>query len=153
MTSTTPLFLTPLFLRTLIVNALGNQLGVYLFPKATTSTTAIAVIPDKVYGSNYPPPETTVSGIEVVIHSPRPNAVSRLGNGSMRTRKWEIYLNQWDNNGDLNTVVENLINAFQDNQLQFTSPVFPDYNLDAGIVPYCRIAIIERFFRIVEELE
>jgi hypothetical protein len=152
MTSPTPLMLTPMFLRTLIVNALGDKLGVYLFPKATTSTAAIAVIPDKIHGSNYPPPETTVSGIEVVIHSPRPSALARLGNGSMRTRKWEIYLNQWDNNGDLNTAVEYLINAFQDNQLQFTSPVFPDYNLDTGIVPYCRIAIIERFFRIVEEM-
>ena len=150
MTSTTPLFLTPMSLRTLIVNALGDKLGVYFLPKATTSTLAIAVIPDKVHGSNYPPPETTVSGIEVVIHRPRPNATARLGNTSMRTRKWEIYLNQWDGNGELNTAVEALLDAFQDNELTFTSPVFPDYNLDAGIVPYCRIAIIEKFFRIVE---
>ena len=150
MTSSTPLFLTPMFLRTLIVNALGNKIGVYFLPKATSSIPAIAVIPDKVYGSNYPPPETTVSGIEVVIHRPRPNATALLNNDSMRTRKWEIYLNQWDGNGELNTSVEALLDAFQDNQLKFTSPVFPEYNLDAGIVPYCRIAIIEKFFRIVE---
>jgi hypothetical protein len=141
-----------MFLRTLIVNALGNKLGVYFLPKATSSTLAIAVIPDKIYGSNYPPPETTVSGIEVVIHRPRPSATAMLGNDSMRTRKWEIYVNQWDGNGELNTAVEILIDAFQDNQLRFTSPVFPDYNLDTGIVPYCRIAIIEKFLRVVEEL-
>ena len=68
MTDTTPLFLTPMFLRTLIVNALGDKIGLYFLPKATASTLAIAVIPDKIHGSNYPPPETTVSGIEVVIH-------------------------------------------------------------------------------------
>jgi len=140
-----------MFLRTLIVNALGDKLGIYFLPKATSSTLAIAVIPDKVYGSNYPPPETTVSGIEVVIHRPRPSATAMLGNNSMRTRKWEIYVNQWDGNGELNTAVESLLDAFQDNQLKFTSPVFPDYNLDTGIVPYCRIAIIEKFFRIVVE--
>jgi hypothetical protein len=142
-----------MFLRTLIINALGDKLGVYFLPKATSSTLAIAVIPDKIYGSNYPPPETTVSGIEVVIHRPRPSATAMLGNDSMRTRKWEIYLNQWDGNGELNAAVEVLIDAFQDNQLRFTSPVFPDYNLAAGIVPYCRIAIIEKFLRVVEGLE
>lgn len=142
--------LTPMLLRTLIINALGDKIGVYFLPNASSPTAAIAVIPDKVYGTNYPPPETTTSGIEVVIHKPRPDANPRLGSDSMRTRKWEIYLNQWDGNGELNTAVEILLNAFQDNQLRFTSPVFPDYNLDAGIVPYCRIAIIEKYLRTVE---
>ena len=140
-----------MFLRTLIVNAIGDKLGVYFFPNSTTPVMAIATIPDKVYGSNYPPPETTVSGIEVVIHRPRPDAVARLGNDSMRTRKWELYLNQWDGNGELNTAVDLLLDALQDNGLRFTSPVFPDYNLDAGIVPYCRIAIIEKILRVVQE--
>jgi hypothetical protein len=144
--------LTPMFLRTLIVNALGDKLGLYFLPNANAPVGAIAVIPDRVYGSNYPPPETTVSGIEVVIHRPRPDATARLGNDSMRTKKWEIYLNQWDGNGELNTAVDLLLDAFQDNQLRFTSPVFPDYNLDAGIVPYCRIAIIEKLLRVTEEL-
>jgi len=152
MTSSTPLFLTPMFLRTLILNALGNKIGVYFLPKATASIPAIAVIPDKVYGVNYPPPETTVSGIEVVIHRPRPSATALLGNDSMRTRKWEIYLNQWDGNGELNTAVETLIDVLQDNQLRFTSPVFPEYNLDAGIIPYCRIALIEKYLRISEDV-
>jgi hypothetical protein len=141
-----------MFLRTLIVNALGDKLGLYFLPNANAPVGAIAVIPDRVYGSNYPPPETTVSGIEVVIHRPRPDATARLGNDSMRTKKWEIYLNQWDGNGELNTAVDLLLDAFQDNQLRFTSPVFPDYNLDAGIVPYCRIAIIEKLLRVTEEL-
>ena len=144
--------LTPIFLRTLIANALGEKLGVYFLPNASAPIPAIAVIPDKVYGANYPPPETTVSGIEVVIHRPRPEAMARLGNDSMRTRKWEIYLNQWDGNGELNTAVETLIDVLQDNQLRFTSPVFPEYNLDAGIIPYCRIALIEKYLRISEDV-
>lgn len=145
--------LTPLSLRTLIYNAIGLQVGVYFLPNSTTPTPAIAVIPDKIHGANYPPPETTISGIEVVIHRPRPAADSRLGNDSMRTRKWEIYLNQWDGNGQLNSTVETLVDAFQDAGLRFTSPVFPDYNLDAGIVPYCRIAIIEKYLRTSSEDE
>jgi hypothetical protein len=145
--------LTPMGLRTLITNAIGKQIGVYAFPGASTVAQAIAVIPDKKYGANYPPPETTTSGIEVVIHKPRPSANTRLGNDSLRTRKWEIYLNQWDGNGELNSAVETLINAFQDAGLNFTNPVFPDYNLDMGIIPYCRIAVIEKYFRIVEEVE
>ena len=143
--------ITPISLRSLIMNSVGKQVGVYALPGAKNFVPAIAVLPDTVHGTNYPPQETTISGIEIVIHKPRPSATSRLGNDSLRTYKWEIYLNQWDGNGDLNTIVENLIDAFQDNGIRFTDPVFPDYNLDVGIVPFCRIALIEKLLRVVEE--
>lgn len=134
-------------LRTLIMNAVGNLVGVYVLPGASTFSPAIAVLPDKVHGENYPPPETTISGIEIVIHKPKPNSVSRLGNDRLRVNKWEIYLNQWDGNGNLIEIVDILINTFQDNRIRFTPPVFPEYNLAIGIVPYCRIALIESYIR------
>ena len=143
--------LTPMSLRTLIMNCVGKQIGIYALPGAKAFVPAISVLPDRIHGNNYPPPETTISGIEIVIHKPRPNATACLGNDSVRTHKWEIFLNQWDNNGNLDEITETLINAFQDNNLRFTNPVFPDYNLDAGIVPYCRVAIIEKTLRTVED--
>lgn len=144
-------FFTPMGLRTLIMGSVGNQLGTYVLPNASTFVPAIAVLPDKKYGNNYPPPETKISGIEIIIHKPRPNSISRLGNDSLRTYKWEIYLNQWDGHGDLNVIVENLINAFQDNGITFINPVFPAYNLDMGILPFCRIALIQKSLRVVDQ--
>ena len=151
MIDTEKLLLTPMKLRTLIMNAVKDLVGVYALPGASTFSPAIAVLPDKVHGENYPPPETTISGIEIVIHRPRPNASHRLGTDVMRVRKWEIYINQWDGNGELNTVVDKMLDAFQDNYLRFTPPVFPEYNLAIGIVPYCRIAITENVLRVIDK--
>jgi hypothetical protein len=140
-------FLTAMGLRTLIVRTVGKLIGNYTLPGSSTFVPAIAVLPDNKYGNNYPPPETTISGIEIVIHQPKPNSVSRLGNDRLREKKWEIFINQWDGNGDLIKIVNLLVDEFQDNSIKFTNPVFPESNMDVGIVPYCRIALIERYVR------
>lgn len=142
--------ITAPYLRNLVSTAMGMKIGLYMLPDMYTPIPAIAVIPDSVHGDNYPPEDTVVSGIEVVIHKPRPKTKARLGGDVLKQRRWEIFVNRWDANGDLLDAAERLINEFQNQNLQFDSPIFPAYNLDAGVVPFCRLAVIENLVRVVD---
>lgn len=136
-----------LYVRKLILDSLRSDLGYYFFPNSINPVPAIAVIPDKKHGYHYPPEDTTVSGIEAVILRPQPQASPLLGFASKRIAKWEIYLKQWDNNGDLLKCAELLLNSMQDRGLTHTQAVYVHPDLDLGIIPSCRIAIVQRWIR------
>lgn len=140
-------------LRSLFLDALGANLGRYFFPNRPTPVPAIAVIPDKVYGNDYPPEGTVISGIEVLIIKPFPSAIERLSFDSYRPYKWDIQVRQWDGNGDIRLCAELMINALQENQYKFTNPVYVAPDLETGILPSCRIGVIKRYFRIYQEVE
>ncbi len=86
-----------------IFNILSGQIGLYTFSNGV-EVPAIAILPDSTYGYDYPPMNTKVSGIEVVIIDNIPKIQARIGaNDSLQTYYWDIYLKQWDNNPLIDT--------------------------------------------------
>lgn len=131
----------------MILDALGTSLGYYFFGEDSPPVPAIAVLPDSQYGYYYPPRGVIASGIEAVIILPYPDAKMRLGNGSMRKKKWEIHLKQWDANGDLLSAADLLLDGIQKQGYRHTDITYVSPDLDAGIIPSCRIAIIEQYLK------
>lgn len=141
--------LTALYLRNIVETCINSYVGFYKIPTGNSiiTTKAIAVLPDNNYGDNYPPLNTKVTnGLEVVIHKPRPEISHRLSGDGVKLYKWELFINQWDNT-DLIKAVEILMDKLQDLRIRFNSPIYPNYNKELGIVPYARIAIIEKEMR------
>lgn len=135
-----------LTLRTDIADWLEDYLGVYTF-KSGASVAAIAVLPDKQLGYDYPPPETTVTGIECVIIQPNLKTEALLGNDLGKRYQWLIYLKQWDVTGNLSETTEVLIDNLTDNDYQFSSPntIIGDKTL--GILASVKIPILDNIIR------
>ena len=81
---------SPRQLREVIESALGDELGTYTFENGL-SAPAIAYAPNL---SDYPPANTVVAGLEVVILPPSP-AISPLLQGYAVENQWFLYLKQW----------------------------------------------------------
>lgn len=144
--------LTPIELRTIIEESIGNHIGYYKLPdKNTHLIRAIAVLPDNMHGDNYPPVETQVlTGLEVVIHKPILSINDRLSGDGIKVYKWEIFINQW-NKSKLVEATNSLIDALHDKRLSCTpatySSINPGSKTHPGTINYSRIAIIEKEFK------
>jgi len=143
--------LTPIYLRSIIEQSIGNFVGYYKFPNNTALIKAIAVLPDNKLGDNYPPEETQViNGLEVVIHKPRLDISNRLSGDGITKHKWEIFINQW-HTSKLTEATNLLINKLHDERIKFVPAVFssinPGFKTNPGIISYSRIGIIEEQFK------
>lgn len=87
-------------LRNDILAILANKLGEYTFPNGA-KTKAIATLPDPQLGYQYPPNGTKISGLEIVIKRPYPEAKGNLGGDRTSSYTWEIHLKQWDTQDSL----------------------------------------------------
>ena len=82
---------SPQQLREVIQSALGDELGTYTFENGL-SAPAIAYAPNL---SDYPPANTVVAGLEVVIIPPSPSILPLI-QGYAVENKWILYLKQWN---------------------------------------------------------
>lgn len=96
-----------LILRADVLAILVDFLGTYTFPDSSTSP-ALACLPDPDKGWNYPENGTKTSGLEVVIKQPYPDVEANIGGDRTFTNTWEIHLKQWDTQGSLVEVINKL---------------------------------------------
>lgn len=108
-------------LRSHITTILADYIGKYTWNGGSVAT-AVAILPDNKHGFSYPPPGTTVEGIEVVIIRPVP-ATKLLLSGYIGRATWEIYLKQWDRSANLIDATEKLIVGLNRLNYAFESPV------------------------------
>jgi hypothetical protein len=95
-------------LKNLIIQILGNELGIYTLPNKS-KIPAIAIKQP----TPYPEPGTTVSGLEVVI-IPETNIGSENYLGSVLiSEEIQLILNQWDNNRDTKEATNLIITNIQ----------------------------------------
>lgn len=128
-------------LRSQIVGILADYIGKYTWSNGSLQE-AIAVLPDNKHGFSYPPPGTTVSGIEAVIIRPVPSTKLLL-TGYMARHTWEIYLKQWDRNSNLIDVTEELIVGLSKLDYAFESPVRVPPNERVNGLESVRLAVYE----------
>lgn len=99
-------------IRQIIEQALGNLLGTYTLPNGVP-VPAIAVLPDPRLGYHYPPTNTQVTGLEVVILLDSGLESRPLTGGhNLTTSVVKIQLKQWDQSSNLVPAIEALIVAF-----------------------------------------
>jgi hypothetical protein len=107
-----PSAITPLELRQFVESTLSGYLGTYTFPSGTM--TAIALLPHPTLGYYFPPNDWSVSGLEVVIVAPtaNPSNSRQMTGGDLAINYgWQIFLNQHDLKGQLQTAMEILMVA------------------------------------------
>jgi hypothetical protein len=130
-------------LRQLIIDSLSpNYLGKYNGDKD-----AIAIIPHKTFGYNFPPADWKVTGIEVVIIKPSIK-VKMSHQGGLKRRQWDLWLKQWQQSVNLSDATELMVDGLLDNKYQIQSPVYIPYNERLGIIASAKIPIIEFIQRI-----
>lgn len=120
----------------------SDYLGNYTWNNGTVQA-ALTVLPDNVYGFNYPPEEVTVNKIEAVIIKPQIINKQLLGGDLQRKQTFKINLKQWearDNDNKL-TYPLRLREATQElyeelNHLLYdlTSPTYIPKNEKLGII-------------------
>lgn len=114
--------ITALDLRSHIETILADYIGDYT-RNGNGNSKAIAILPDNKHGFNYPPPGTTVTGIEAVIIRPIPAVKMLLNKQYVGRATWEIYLKQWDRSSNLIDATEELIVGLNKLDYAFESPV------------------------------
>jgi hypothetical protein len=87
--------INPLILKDDILILLKSLIGMYTFPGGDTCR-AIAILPDPDSGWLYPEQGTKVTGLEVIIKQPYPEASPNIGGDRTNSYTWEIHLKQWD---------------------------------------------------------
>lgn len=113
--------ITALELRSHIATILADYIGTYTW-NGGSSAAALAILPDNKHGFSYPPPGTTVTGIEVAIVRPVPTTKLLL-TGYIARHTWEIYLKQWDRNSNLIEATSLLVAGLDKFNYAFESPV------------------------------
>lgn len=145
------MMLNAMYLRNIIEQSIGHFIGYYQFkPVNSALVKAIAVLPDKALGDNYPPEETKIiNGLEVVIHKPRLEISNRLSGDGIRRYKWEIFINQW-HTSHLIEATNRLIEKLHDERIETIPAVYSNINpgkANSSVISYSRIAIIEKEFK------
>lgn len=133
--------ITAINLRSHLTTILSDSIGTYTFKSGSVSP-AIAVIPDSKYGYGYPPTNTTVTGIEVVIIRPSPTTVMLLGGFKSRL-SWQIYLKQWDKTKHLEQATNALITGLDKLGYAFESPVRVIPNEKSGGIESVGLVVYE----------
>lgn len=91
-------------LRELIEKTLGDSIGTLTFENGL-STAAIAVLNG---GEQYPPPNSKITGLEIVIFAPE-MAIGDLLGGYICENQWVVHVKQWDFNRNTNEAVKKLL--------------------------------------------
>ena len=133
--------ITAFELRSHINTILANYIGKYTWNNGSQAN-AIAILPDNKHGFSYPPPGTTVTGIEAVIIRPVPSTKLLL-TGYIERATWEIYLKQWDRSSSLIDATEELIVGLNKLEYAFESPIRVPPNERVNGLESIRTAVYE----------
>jgi hypothetical protein len=118
-----------LSLRSLINGLLSSELGTYTFSSGQT-TPSICVLPDNVFGMNYPPNGVTVSGLEVVLVDSFNIKHRPILRGSYNKEFVEITLKQWDITKTTVAATNLLVYGIKEDYLELRPRMIADRNLD-----------------------
>lgn len=129
-------------LRSHIETILADYIGDYTW-NGNGNSKAIALLPDNKHGFSYPPPGTTVTGIEAVIVRPVPAVKMLLNKQYFGRATWEIYLKQWDRSSNLIDATEKLIVGLSRLDYAFESPVRVPPNERMNGIESVRTAVYE----------
>ena len=108
---------------------LDGSIGNYSFNN--TEIKAIAILPDRQWGYDYPPDNWTTKGLEIVIIQPVPKTINILNRQLFKNYRWEIYLKNWEEDnsepaGEIELIEASdlLANKLAENGYLFDSPKF-----------------------------
>lgn len=138
--------LTPRRIRADVEQWLAGHVGMYLFANNGGSTTApaIAILPDPTYGWEYPPEDTRISGLEVVIEEVPIASTPLLNKEAHERQDWRIFLKCWDSNGKLNRATQALVRGLtRSDDYLYSSPVPIPPNERLGMVPIITLVVSE----------
>ncbi len=79
-----------------LVDWLSDDIGIYQENGNTSNTLpAIAILPDPIFGYDYPPDSYRALGIEIVVRETMPKHTNLLNRQALSEEIWEIYLKNW----------------------------------------------------------
>jgi hypothetical protein len=111
-------------LRQKLTNILDDLLGEYTFVNGRC-VKAIAVVPDSVYGYDYPPTGTKVTGLEMVIWAEAKLDTYPIIQGTHVVNSTQVVLKQWDDKKTTVEATNRLISCLGNDKIEVRPRVMP----------------------------
>ena len=131
-----------------LLNNFSDVLGSYIFQNNTFPQPAIAILPEKNFGYEFPPTRTEVSGLEFKVITKNIKTKALLARGLATKEIKEFYIQQWTGDIDLSQVGTRLNELLTDNDFNVMTSVLVPVSEGDQIKPYYYVIAEERNYTV-----